>query len=307
MKKQYYSANFHEYTANISDLSLSIFTNQSYADNDKELTELANRMREGTDIRESMHTHAYAEMFVCTEGAMTLHTEYGSVVINCGDIALMPRGIFHVAELDDDTVYSAVGMLGVQIDGKKSRGIFKLLSPIIDTRITVLYRNCREVAEKIARVAKSARPSHSPIPVIELVPLLIELAEREDREIIGLRATDKGIGGAENDITRFLILEEIINTNYTEEYDSDEIASRLFITRRHMDRLFKQHYGKTLREIIFEKRIELSKRLLIMTDGSIEKIAQHVGFATAAAFRGAFTKAVGMTPTEYRTKKQKKV
>ena len=263
-------------------------------------------MREGTDIRESMHTHAYAELFACTEGTMTLHTEYGSIEIKRGDIALMPRGIFHVAELESDTVYGAIGMLGVEIENERGGGIFKLLSPIIDARITVLYRNKGEIADKISRVAKSTRPSHSPIPVIELIPLLIELAELDDGEIIGLRATDSKNSGAESDITRFLILEEIINTNYTEDYSADEIAAKLFITRRHMDRILKQHHGKTLREIIVGNRIELAKRLLIMTDGSIEKIAQHTGFKAATAFRSAFSKATGMTPTEYRAKKQKK-
>ena len=44
MRKHYYSANFNEYTANISDLSLSIFTKQSNNENtDKELNALADK------------------------------------------------------------------------------------------------------------------------------------------------------------------------------------------------------------------------------------------------------------------------
>ena len=99
---------------------------------------------------------------------------------------------------------------------------------------------------------------------------------------------------------RFLIIEETINNGYTERVDPDEVAARLYITRRHLDRIVRERYEKTLCDLILENRVKLARQLLLESDLSLELIAQKCGFPSVLSFKHGFAKIMGASPSEYR-------
>ncbi len=48
-----------------------------------------------------------------------------------------------------------------------------------------------------------------------------------------------------------------------------------------------------------EVRVELAKRAITARRGSVESIADQLGFSDASAFRRAFKRHTGMTPAEF--------
>jgi AraC-like DNA-binding protein len=96
---------------------------------------------------------------------------------------------------------------------------------------------------------------------------------------------------------RKLILSELSGGNPS----ADHIARRLGMSRRTlMRRLLEQ--GARFQELLDEVRLEIAERALISEEGGVAEIAERLGFAEPAAFRHAFKRWTGMTPSEYRAR-----
>ena len=96
-----------------------------------------------------------------------------------------------------------------------------------------------------------------------------------------------------------------INDNLTEPLTLDNIARRANLSRSHLSVLFRQATGVTPYEYLILQRIEKSVELLSSSELTIIGIAQECGFRNLANFNKTFKKVTGMTPSDYRTSKQK--
>lgn len=105
---------------------------------------------------------------------------------------------------------------------------------------------------------------------------------------------------SQSDLSRIKLLEQIIATDFTEKLTADVIAEKLFISPRQLDRIAKKRYGKSVRSLIIEKRIDTAAELLRTTNMPAEKIGITVGFGSKAGFLREFTKKHGMSPVVYR-------
>lgn len=80
------------------------------------------------------------------------------------------------------------------------------------------------------------------------------------------------------------------------------LARHLGVSTRTMARRFKAVNGKPPSDYIQRVRIDKAKYILHNSTKSIGQIAGEVGYKDEDAFRRAFTKHVGQTPTSYRRK-----
>jgi transcriptional regulator GlxA family with amidase domain len=80
----------------------------------------------------------------------------------------------------------------------------------------------------------------------------------------------------------------------------DELAARALMSRRSFIRHFKAATGASPHAWLLAQRLNLAEELLETTDRSIEQIACHVGYRSAAVFREQFTLRRGVTPRDYR-------
>ncbi|MDH4119000.1 MAG: helix-turn-helix domain-containing protein [Acidimicrobiia bacterium] len=78
------------------------------------------------------------------------------------------------------------------------------------------------------------------------------------------------------------------------------LAHSVGVSTRTLGRRFGDAVGLTPKAYIDEVRIESAKRLLEQTSDQIADIRIRVGFTDPTAFRRAFKRTVGITPTEYR-------
>jgi|TARA_B110000503_G_scaffold108259_1_gene161912 transcriptional regulator GlxA family with amidase domain len=98
-------------------------------------------------------------------------------------------------------------------------------------------------------------------------------------------------------VARALLLME---QNLSRPLSSDEIASRLSISKRQLERLFMSDTGESLQKFYRKIRLRYGLWLLQNTDRLITEIGQDCGFSDTAHFSRMFRQAFEKKPTDYR-------
>ena len=89
-----------------------------------------------------------------------------------------------------------------------------------------------------------------------------------------------------------------IDNNYENELNLDFLSRIRFVSKYHMLRLFKRHYGLTPRQYLIDKRIEKSKEQLI-NGMSVTETCFAVGFESLGSFSTLFKSKIGKSPSEF--------
>ena len=79
------------------------------------------------------------------------------------------------------------------------------------------------------------------------------------------------------------------------------IAEHLRVSEGHLSHVFKKQTGKSVVSYIHEVRIEQAKRMLMDDSISVKEVSVRTGYVAADYFSRLFSKAVGVTPTRYRS------
>lgn len=79
-----------------------------------------------------------------------------------------------------------------------------------------------------------------------------------------------------------------------------QLARECGCSVRHFRRLFRQHYGISLREQQIELRLQKARQLLKETNDKVMDVAYNSGYRHLGLFHQMFKKRYGMTPNEWR-------
>lgn len=107
--------------------------------------------------------------------------------------------------------------------------------------------------------------------------------------------------------------EEVINIqNYIEnnvytKLNIDDLASKVSLSRRSLERRFKNSTQNSILEYIHRVKMEAAKRNFESTRKNINEVMFELGFNDSKAFRTIFKKITGLTPNDYRNKYNKQV
>jgi transcriptional regulator GlxA family with amidase domain len=82
------------------------------------------------------------------------------------------------------------------------------------------------------------------------------------------------------------------------------LAERTFVCPRHFSRLFKQVFNSTPADFVEQLRLSEARRRLLTPRNSVESVAESVGFKSADAFRRAFERRLGVSPSHFRSRFQ---
>ncbi|HEX5407537.1 MAG TPA: AraC family transcriptional regulator [Pseudonocardiaceae bacterium] len=89
-----------------------------------------------------------------------------------------------------------------------------------------------------------------------------------------------------------------------ERYDGpitlNELAAEVYVSPFHFSRMFARITGVTPGRYLTAVRLFEAKRLLLTTSMTVSDIVCTVGYSSVGTFTSRFTRAVGMTPTQYR-------
>lgn len=98
---------------------------------------------------------------------------------------------------------------------------------------------------------------------------------------------------------------QLIEENYQKNLRINDYADMLAITPNHLTQMVKQATGKTSLNIIQEKTVVETKRLLIHTDMTISEIADYMHFPDQSYFTKYFKKLTKLSPLAYRRNQEK--
>lgn len=101
-------------------------------------------------------------------------------------------------------------------------------------------------------------------------------------------------------------LKHLLEKNYASQHKPAFYADALNITPGYLNELAHKSFGKASGEVIQDRLLLESKRLLFYTDLSVNEIAYAVGFEDPAYFSRLFKKILKSTPSEYREAIRKK-
>ncbi len=79
-----------------------------------------------------------------------------------------------------------------------------------------------------------------------------------------------------------------------------DVLRRVGTSRRTLERAFRKHVDRGIREEIVRVRVARAARLLAETDMPTPDVAAHAGFSSASKLSAVFRKETGQTPTAYR-------
>lgn len=206
-----------------------------------------------------------------------------------------------------------------------STGLYALAqSGLVDGRhVTTHWRFARDVAQRFpkVRISRSVAflkdeafySSAGGTAGIEMTLALIqedyggEVARSVARELV-MRLRPPGVGGEDFEPTlyqadptdRVAELPAWILGHLHERMTVDTLAERTCLCPRHFSRLFKQTFECTPADFVEELRLSEARRRLLGRRTTVESVAESVGFKSSDAFRRAFERRVGVTPTAFR-------
>lgn len=93
---------------------------------------------------------------------------------------------------------------------------------------------------------------------------------------------------------------QLMEANIQEPLSPDDIAYHVGVSRRHLERLFKNNLNNVPSRYYLELRLNHAKQLLMQTDKSIVQIGNECGFLSAPHFSTTYKKFFDVTPREQR-------
>lgn len=126
---------------------------------------------------------------------------------------------------------------------------------------------------------------------------LDRIRDPSERQRVALQAR---FGASQPKLTEAVTLME---ANIEEPLSTDDIANLVGVSRRQLERLFKQHLGSLPSRYYLELRLRRARQLLQESKHSIVQIGLMCGFSSASHFSTAFGTLFGTTPREERQRK----
>lgn len=257
-----------------------------------------------------LHTHNFVEIVYIEEGAGNHHIEQELYPVKMGDISIINTWMSHTFEalpghslkvvnvlIDPDFLDSRIR---VSSDGKFDSVFF---SHYINNRnytftddMALKNRDSQFVADifDIMFSEYSLKSynyqiileSYLKILICKLLNLIIhDVSDTNNRHKVII---DKSI--------------HYLKKNYAKELDLAEFSKSLYISQKHLMRIFKQYNNMTILQFVQKLRIEQAIHLLHMTDLCIDDIADSVGYHDIGFFNTLFRRFVGINPGQYRKK-----
>ena len=289
MEKGMAIAKSTEHTVTVENINFRLLINEPCQETDDE----------DECILYDLHSHISAEIFACGSGEITLSTKNKNVTLNGGDIAVVPPGVLHcMLSEGENAEKTVINFICNKRADKNARDLYADFLPFIDSKSIWIYRGRHDACACVSEIERLGKSRSKVLPALKAVGLLIDILDNPDEKYLDT-AEGKNTNG-NYDIQRMMELDCLIGNSYMEGLTMKEIADKLYISSRQLDRIVQKRYGKTLHKVVMEKRMSVAEQLLLTTDMTVEEIGSAVGFSSSAGFYREFLRAYGVTPAVYK-------
>lgn len=95
-----------------------------------------------------------------------------------------------------------------------------------------------------------------------------------------------------------------IDEHFAENISVKDVADEVCVSESYFKSIFKRGSGYSYSEYLTRVRMEKAKELLHTTEKSVTEIALDIGFHTPTSFSSLFRREVGMSPSQYKNKRE---
>lgn len=251
------------------------------------------------------HLHRELELIYLRRGRIEAFADSTRVELSAGDVYLsFPNQIHHYRSLD----------------GKESYILF-IIKPDLIPDYLELFLHGLPASPLIAGAGDSPRINtllyllldaeqrrHRSDDGTDHLPSEGDLAKRRRGYLLALfsellpRMEISMLPGGEGTSLRAII--DYCTAHFAENLSLATLESELHLNKYYISHLFSSKLGLRFNDYVNSLRINEACRLLLGSDHSVTDVSEAVGFNTLRTFNRAFTKQMGVSPTEYRRGKE---
>lgn len=247
------------------------------------------------------HRHDAFEIFLFLNGNRKMCIEKSCFMCRPGDMFIISPNQLHAGLCEEDCTYDriVVNVKKQVLDGLSQKGVnlgecfvFENINQIKHTNLSVSERDeIIDLYEKYRRSIKAGGFGQSLLTETYMTQLLI-LVNRLFLSPSDKKESENLMPGLISDVMTY------IHHHLAEEITLGGLAEKFYFDERYISKCFKQHTGITIREYIFDQRIELAKRQLVQ-GRNVSEACYASGFNDYANFLRSFKKHVGVSPGRY--------
>lgn len=239
-----------------------------------------------------MHSHNYYEIYCFLSGDAEYCVEGRHYSLTPGDVLLLTKGEVHRVELHSPEQYCRIGVHFDLGDIPKEIDLNHLLSPFRDRPLGKFNHYPAHLFAKdswIHYLRQIAHIKEAGVSVCYLLPLLCELADA----FLILQQSELY---AEKDPAAPIM--KYINRNLSEKLTLEILSQKFFLSKTHLNRLFRKSAGITVWEYITIKRLFMAQDLL-NKGCTPHEVYSSCGFQEYSTFFRAYKRYFGVSPNKH--------
>ncbi len=251
------------------------------------------------------HHHHALEIILVMENLYPVRVGSEEFLMNAGDILFIPPDMLH-------TISGGRGVRFIfQIDLSPLKVFidFNAIEPILMKPLYLTDDSDRDIKNEISDCLMKIVDiyfQNENMWELSIFSILLELVATIGKQNFLQKESFKPESGSSSmmNYEKFANLLKYMDDHYSEDLTLDWAAGFAGFSKFHFLRLFKEYTGTTYHDHLSHKRIQAAQNLL-STNESISNIASYTGFNNLTSFCRCFKKYTGMSPSEYRSRKEK--
>lgn len=246
-----------------------------------------------------IHNHPTYELYYYLQGSASFLINGTEYPLEPHTLLIFPPNSFHGIRVTDEQPYDryTLHFHADCLSLERRTSLMRALPRAEKTGdIPCLRQNMEGTAMHALLTQLEACAAHD-IPTQErLLPILLEamlatviLASPTQ----AIHAGEAHVSAAQENIITY------VNEHFTENITLDDLAERFFLSKHHLNRVFRKATGTTVRDYLISKRVIYVQQLLINGIPATQA-STLAGFGDYTAFYRAYTKRFGHAPSQDR-------
>lgn len=272
-----------EYKVNVENVSIHI------------LADYANDFELPAKYRQGFAYHYYKIIAVIT-GTVYVHFDKIMITLNQNDIILITSGNRYVVHRDNDaTVYCCLGLEFANNGLKDCFNYYSRLAKIF-AKDYFVFENKKHILDSIQNCFEAVTAENAGAVGVSVHAMINEMTKVDENNQVLSHKEYK------SDMSRIHKINMLIHSYYDKEISLADISKLLYLSQSQTNRIIRQHFGMTWRELVIKKRMEVALWHIANRDWSLAEIASFVGYTSERGFYTAFKKYYNKAPGFFRNK-----
>lgn len=244
------------------------------------------------------HRHTFFELFFFKSGKGSHEIDFKSYPVEANSVHFVSPGQIH--HLDLKNTKGQVLCFTEDFASLKSKGSFIEDFPFYDANppclklSKVLGDEIAALIDSVSRDMEKLREgSHELLHAYLNIILLKIRTFFQDKQ----KNAPQPAQGREQKVVSF---KKLVNELYSTHCPVSDYAAQLNLSPNYLNALCKKHEGKTATQLIQDRLLLESKRLLYATDMNVKEVSFYLKFEDVSYFNRFFKKQTRLTPVQYR-------